>query len=423
MSKLVINGGKKIFGHVKIASAKNACLPLISATLAVGGEYLLSDIPNIDDISVACEIARGYGVTCEKVGRALKINSLSVFFREPNEDLSKKIRASLFFLGASLARFKRAVVYKPGGCDIGSRPIDIHICGLKALGVKCVDDGERFIFDGTKMHSARVSLRYPSVGATINLIEAAIFLNGQTVIRNAAKEPEITCLCDFLNTCGCKIFGGGSSEIVICGTSELKNACIEFLPIRDRIEAATFMAAVCACGGEIAFKTQLSGIEKCAEIFCACGCEILKNQLKNSTLCEFSVKANKPLHCVNAEADVYPSLATDMQPLVASALLKASGFGVITDKVYSERFLYAEELKKFGANIERVRGGIKISGVKLLKGECVTAADLRGGAALAVAALSAEGESVISGAEKICRGYENFDRKLSELGASAKYVN
>lgn len=429
MEQLVINGGRKLFGEVEISAAKNACLPLISATLAFSGEFFLTEVPKIVDVTVMCELLREYGVECKIDGRGLKINSESARFCEPQKERSKKIRASLFFLGAALSRFKKAVVYKPGGCDIGSRPIDIHLSGLKSLGVKFIDEGERFSFDGKDMHASSVFLRYPSVGATINIIEAAIFLKGETVIKNAAREPEISCLCDFLNGLGCKIKGAGSSLISIYGVeqSALKNSSpIEFSPIKDRIEAATFIAAVCACGGEIAFKTEENDIKKCVEFFKARGATIKSFKQKKSRLSKFYVKSEGNLLGGKVTADVYPAIPTDMQPIIAASLINADGRSMIVDKVYPERFLYAKELKKFGANIYEVvskQGAIRISKPKFLVPAVVCANDLRGGAALCVAALAIFGESVICGAEKIRRGYERLDEKLALIGACAKYVN
>lgn len=434
MKKLVINGGKSLLGSVKISSAKNACLPLVSAALAFGKEVYLQNVPKIADVAVMCELARGYGAVCRFEGENLYIDARNSDFIMPSEHDFKAIRASLFFLGASLSRFKKAIIFKPGGCDIGARPIDIHLSGLKALGVSCLEDGDKYVFNGENMHSGIVFLRYPSVGATINLIEAALFLDGETIIKNAAREPEILCLCDFLNACGFKIFGGGSSEIIVSGVKKPSRFCVSFEPIYDRIEAATFMAAVCACGGEISLKTQASGVKKFVEALKAAGVNIIEKRLsssenqsekfiKNRMLSEFIIKSDYPLRAITVLADVYPALATDMQPLLAAALLKAEGISTVTDRVYPERFSYAEQLKSFGAKIERFNGGINICGVKNLAGATVIAGDLRGGAALAVAALAAVGQSVILGAEKIYRGYENFDEKLRLLGANARYSN
>lgn len=434
MKKLVINGGRRLFGKVKISSAKNACLPLISATLAFGGEVRLKNTPNIADIDVMCGLAKGFGCLCERFGDDLYINAKNVGYSEPNSGDFKKIRASLFFLGSLLARFKKAVVFKPGGCDIGARPIDIHLSGLSALGARFDEFDDKYVFYGDDMHSGEVFLRYPSVGATINLIESALFLDGKTIIKNAAKEPEILCLCDFLNVCGFKIYGGGSDSVIVFGVKKPDPSNVVFTPIFDRIEAATFMSAVCACGGEISLITEPCGVKRMVEALRnAGGC------FKQVTLCkrspnkktsgayenasELIIKSRGLLHAISAEANVYPALATDMQPLLSAALIKADGRSVITDKVYPERFSYADELVKLGAKISRFNGGICIDGVKKLTGADLTVCDLRGGAALAIAALASDGESVICGAEKICRGYADFDKKLSLLGARAEYFN
>lgn len=445
MKKLVINGGKSLFGEVEISSAKNACLPLVSAALAFGKEVYLQNVPKIADVAVMCELARGCGCTCLRENDNLYINAKNASFLQPNERDFKQIRASLFFLGSSLARFKKAVIFKPGGCDIGARPIDIHLCGLQALGARYLDCGEKYVFNGENMHSGTVFLRFPSVGATINLIEAALFLKGETVIKNAAREPEIVCLCEFLNACGFKIFGAGSHEIVVLGVKKTRESSVSFKPVYDRIEAATFMAAVCVCGGEILLKTQAGGVKKFVEAVKAAGATVFEKPLslgfakaknvgsaknannepcaESQNLSEFIIKSNGNLRAITAVADVYPALATDMQPLLAALLIKAEGVSTVLDNVYPARFLYAEQLKKFGAEIEKCNGGVRIRGVKKLEGATVTACDLRGGAALAVAALASDGQSVVLGAEKICRGYESFAKKLRFIGANAKYSN
>lgn len=433
VEKFVIEGGKKLFGKVEISCAKNACLPLISASLLCENVFL-HGVPKIADVCVMADIFKSLGGSCEFCGGGLKLRSKNVNKCEPDENKSKNIRASLFFTGALLARFKKAVVYKPGGCNIGSRPIDIHVSGLAALGAVCKEEKNKYIFNGENMRAGKVVLRYPSVGATINLIEAAVLLQGETVIKNAAKEPEILCLCNFLNSCGFKIYGGGTSEIIVDGVQKIScGSRVSFEPIKDRIEAGTFMCACAACGGEISLITEKSGVIQTVNFLRRAGGEISETLCESERdrrfgdglgggLCEFWVRFKNRPRCASVKADVFPSFATDMQPLAVAALLKSLGESVVSDDVYGGRFAYAEELKKFGAEIEILKGKARVFGVEKLRGASVTAGDLRGGAALVLAAVSANGKSEVSGAEKIRRGYENFDQKLRLIGADVKHV-
>lgn len=423
MEKFVIEGGKKLYGNVSVSCAKNACLPLISASVLCRRVFLKS-APKIADLGVMCKLFDSLGGRCEFINGGIELKAENLLKYEPDEKMSKSIRASVFFLGSLLSRFKKAVVFKPGGCDIGSRPIDIHISGLKALGCGCKEFQNKYEFDGEDMCAGKVVLRYPSVGATINLIEAAVFLNGETVINNAAKEPEILCLCDFLNACGFKIFGGGTSEIRVTGVNEREiKSDVEFFPIKDRIEAGTFMCACAACGGEVVLQSERNGVLQTVNFLRRAGGEIYEKPLKGG-LYEFAVRFKTSAKNASVKADVFPAFATDMQPLALAAVLKARGKSVIADGVYKKRFGYARELKKFGADIsvDESDGFAVVSGVENLHGATGIAGDLRGGAALVLAGLSADGKSEILCADKIRRGYEYFDEKLRLLGADVKHV-
>lgn len=421
MEKFVIEGEKKLYGKVKISGAKNACLPLISSSILCK-KVALKGVPKIADVLVMCELFNSLGGKCDFLKDEIIINAESVNKFEPNEKQSKSVRASLFFLGSLLARFKKAVVFKPGGCDIGSRPIDIHVDGLKTLGCKCEETQDKYVFNGENMHSGTVVLRYPSVGATINLIESAVFLNGETIIKNAAKEPEILCLCDFLNYCGFKVSGGGTNVVKVIGVNEkeIRTESI-FTPIRDRIEAGTFMCACAACGGRVFVESERGGVMQTVNFLRRAGGEIYEKRL-NGGLCEFCVDFNSRPKNASVRADVFPAFATDMQPLAVAAVLKAKGESVVFDEVYKKRFGYIEELKKFGANVFSSDGMAKVIGVEKLYGSVVSAGDLRGGAALVIAALSANGKSEVLCVDKIRRGYENFDDKLRGLGADVKHL-
>lgn len=417
MKKYIINGGRTLCGEVEIGTAKNACLPLISAALAVGCEVFLEECADISDVRVQCSVAALYGVDCAFCGRGLTVDGRNADYVCAFGKDWKKVRASSYFLGAQLARFKKAEILMPGGCDIGARPLDIHLDAIKSLGAECYEFGDKLFVDGRKMRAGRVKLRYPSVGATVNALQAALFLKGVTVIENAAREPEIVCLCDFFNECGCRVFGAGQGKITVIGTDR-KNIKkrLKFLPIKDRIEAATFSCAVCACGGAVSFAyDDYSNLFYFFRDLKKAGCEVVQKDGK------VVVKRDKKrIAPVCAVADVYPALPTDAQPPLCAALLKADGESCVRDRVYPDRFRYCEELKKIGGVCSVRRGVVRITGVKELVGGDMTASDLRGGAALVIAALSAGGTSSVAGVSFLERGYENLQCKLANLGADIK---
>lgn len=421
MEKFVINGGKTLCGKVKISAAKNACLPLIAASLITCGKVTFTECPNISDVVTQLEIFKDYGGKVEKTSGKVTLDTSAAEYKEIDCEKWSSVRASLFFLGAALARFKKAEICRPGGCAIGDRPVDIHIDGLKSLGVECAERENKIYFNAENARAGKVVFRYPSVGATINLVTFAALLKGETEIINAAREPEIVCLCDFLNKLGGDITGAGEKTIIIRGIKpeKLKSELV-FTPIKDRIEAATFACAVCACGGEISFDYDAP-----KNLF------FIMRALKKAG-CGFAVRDKKAvvfrdekirLSPVRAIADVYPALPTDMQPLLCSALLTASGESYIADRVYPQRFSYAGQLKKFGARFKTEPGLIRVIGIEKLTAAKVCACDLRGGAALVAAAFSAEGESEIYGAETIKRGYEDLQKKFSALGGDIKLIN
>lgn len=411
MESFIIEGGNKIFGKVNIAPAKNACLPIIASSLAFPTKIFLKKAPRIKDVCAMADIVKSLGgsYTFDDSGLTLENENINSFVGD--KQIYGSVRASLFSAGALLSRFKKAVIPFPGGCNIGSRPVDIHIDALKALGanVRCLKDVLEI--DGANMRCGYVKLCFPSVGATVNAISAAIFLNGETVVSNAAKEPEIIDLCNFLNTLGCKVYGGGTSVVRIQGIKRDSFDKISYKPIFDRIEAGTFMLCCLSLGGELSFEAEcFKPIESFSKICAECGAE---TGFSNGTF--FMRMRKKPLS-VNCIADVYPAFPTDLQPQLVAALIKGKGRSYVYDKVFPERFSYLKELSKFGAKTDLLNGGVKIYGVKKLKGANVVVPDLRAGAALCIAALSAEGLSVIERADVIRRGYMNFDEKLRMLG-------
>jgi len=408
MGKIIIEGGRKLYGKVDISCAKNACLPIIAASVATSGKIFLHGAPEIKDVRVMAEIIRDLGGDYRFCESGLELDTVGINSHVGNPDIYKSVRASLFTAGGLLARFGRAYVPYPGGCSIGKRPIDIHISALECLGVKarCMSDG--VFFDGAEMHAGKIVLRYPSVGATVNAVCAALCLKGKTEIFGGACEPEISDMCRYLNCCGYDVvFEKG--HILITGRNlSVKN--VDYTPISDRIEAGTFLFACLACGGEIEFGYECPlPLASVFDVLKQCGAKVYFN---NGTV---FMRSDMPPLPVNVTADVFPAFPTDLQPQLCAALTVSTGESMVSDKVFPDRFCYADELEKFGAITYGRYGEIQIKGVKTLCGACVKAKDLRGGAALCIAALKADGISEIDGADTISRGYYDFCGKINSL--------
>lgn len=412
MSKIIIEGGRRLYGKTYISRAKNACLPIIAASVATCGKVFLHGAPEIKDVCVMAEIIQDLGGDyrfCEN-GLELKTDTINSYIG--NENIYKNARASLFTAGGLLARFGRAYVPYPGGCSIGKRPIDIHIAAFESLNVKahCMENG--VYFDGTHMRAGKVVLRYPSVGATVNAVCAALCLNGETEICGCACEPEISDMCRFLNKCGYNVVFGKGRIVINGGRLSVKN--VEYMPICDRIEAGTYLFACLACGGEIAFDYDCpSPLLSVFDVIRRCGAKVYFN---NGSV---YMRSDMPPLPINITADVFPAFPSDLQPQLCAALAVCSGESIVSDKVFSERFCYADELEKFGAATFGRYGEMKITGVKNLHAARVKAKDLRGGAALCIAALNADGVSEIDGADMISRGYYDLCGKINALGGCA----
>ena len=415
MQKIVLEGGNKLIGEVNVSPAKNACLPIIASLIALDGEILLKNAPKIADVLVMAQIIECLGGSYKYCESGLRLNTQNIKVYEADCFICKKARASFFIVGGLLARFKKAVVPLPGGCNIGTRPIDIHINVMKQFGVQSEIIDDKVIFNGENAKSGKVVLSYPSVGATVNAICLSAFLKGESIILNAAREPEIVDLCNFLNACGCKIMGAGTSCLRIIGIRALQKIKIEYLPIKDRIEAGSYMCMAAITGGNIAFKyDNFEYISKMAEKLIDIGVEIKRN--KNEVL----LFANRRLKAFNLVADVYPAFPTDMQSLFCSLATSCEGQSKIEDKVFVNRFDLCKELIKMDAKIEIEKCKAIITGVNKLKGAKVFACDLRAGAALITAGLNAEGRTEIYNSEMISRGYEDIINKLKKLGAKIK---
>ena len=412
MSKLIINGKNKLYGKVEVKSAKNAMLPLIAACVLLDFEVGFLNCSEIGDVTVMLDIIKSLGGKYRYEGDTLFVDCSTVYIPELPCELSKKIRASVFLLGPLLARFRKVSAVTPGGCNFENRPIGMHLDGLKALGAE-ISGVEHLYLRADKLHGGKVVLPFASVGVTENLIMAGCLAEGETVILNAAKEPEIVCLCAFLNRLGARIHGAGSYKITIQGVKKLTKKISYFKPITDRIEVGTYLLSALNTGGEI-------------EIH---GANFLHNtalikKIYNNT-CKISLESDKIyLKCCGVGNGLgfvrtapYPAFPTDLQsPLLAYAC-SLSGKTVIEEGVFKNRFSIVSELKKMNADV-RVEGSrAVVNGTNNLTGAVVNASDLRSGAGLIVASLGAEGVSEIHGLEVIERGYFDVDKKLRRLGA------
>lgn len=417
MEKLIVKGGNKLNGRVVMHGAKNAFLPIMAGCILATGTTTLFDFPKISDICKMAEILKSLGVKVEQTDRIMQINTQSCNAWTVSSELMQGIRASIFLLGPLLAKFKKAKVAYPGGCAIGSRPIDLHLDGLKSLNVKIVEQDGQIFCDGSKMKSGTINLKFASVGATENLVMASVLLKGATVINNVAKEPEIVDLCNFLNSMGAKIYGAGTETITIEGVNSLKPIC--YSPISDRIIAGTFLLSTLITGG----KVEISNIN-------ANYLQSLLLSLKNN-LCDICVKNDKIIVTSNGKLNAipliktlpYPNFPTDLQAQMMAVLSVSNGVSEIYENVFNNRFNHATQLVKMGANIVLDGNKAIITGVDELFGNVVNATDLRAGASLVMAGLRAKGETVVTNIHYIDRGYERFEDDLNLLGANIKRVD
>lgn len=416
MQKLIIDGGVPLGGEIAVQTAKNAVLPIIAACILTDEPVTIRKCPKLNDIYAMLDIMRHLGCQAEMRGDDLRVRCNDISLNVIDSELTGKLRSSIFILGSILSRCRKAYISHPGGCEIGLRPIDLHISGLKSLAVKIVDDSGVICCDGSDMKSGIINLDFASVGATENLMMAGALLDGETVIVNAAREPEIVDLACFINAMGGKVSGAGESVIRVTGVKKL-HGCT-YTPMPDRICAGTYLAAAVATGGEITVHNivpeHLLGI---TERLKAVGAKI--------TVGGNSVRITphgglRPIH--KLETNVYPAFPTDMQPQMCALLTRAAGTSVIVENLFENRFGYTSELVKMGANIT-VKDRIAIVvGVGKLHGAIVKACDLRGGAALVTAALCAEGRTAVYGVEHIDRGYERIEKAFSALGGNIKRV-
>lgn len=416
MSKYIIKGNKKLSGKIEISGSKNASLAILATALLNKNEVTFYNVPQIEDVKTMIAILKKVGckviINCDKI----TISSKDVNSYEIPKELMNKARSTVILAGALIGRFNKAIFYYPGGCNIGKRPIDIHIDGFEKIGVNVKQFEDKIICETNKLKTNKIYLKFPSVGATENLILASVFIKGTTCIYNAAKEPEIKDLANCLNKMGARIYGAGTNKITIVGVKDLKKTSYRIMP--DRIEAGTYLGIAAATKGSV----ELTNINPTDLVnvlyeFKKMGCRVSFN---NNTI---KLYGPKKIKSVNINTQVFPGIPTDMQPIFTSLLCVANGESVVQENIFEKRFEYCEELIKMGANIKQIdENKIIVKGINKLEGKRVYAKDLRGGASLIIAGLSANNETIIENAFYILRGYEKIDKKLKSIGANIKFV-
>ena len=413
--KFKIIGGESLKGEVSICGAKNAVLKLLAATILVKGSTKIYNVPRLTDVEIMLNVLSDLGASCvyDKQEKSVVVNAANISSITAKYELVSKMRASFIILGALMSRCREAIVALPGGCAIGERRVDFHIKGLEALGAKIKIENGYVHAKASKLVGTDIYLDIPSVGATENLMLASVTAEGSTRIQNAAQEPEIVDLANFLNTLGADISGAGTSEIVINGVKAENLHSVEYTTIPDRIEAGSFMAAVVATRGKAIIKNVYPAhLTFFNDKLIKMGASI---KLVEPTTIEVSCK-NK-LNSINFVTQPYPGFPTDLQAIAMTLLTTANGVGIITESLYENRFMQVPDLRRMGADIHQDRNHAIVKGVKNLTGATVAASDLRAGAALVIAGLMANGETIVEKLHHIDRGYEEFEQKLSALGA------
>ncbi len=420
MVKLLIQESNPLLGTVRVSGAKNAALPILAATILGTEDIILEDLPKLKDVEVMCEVLSSLGATIEKINEhTIKINSNTINKYEVDYQLMHKMRASFIVMGALIGRMGKARSSMPGGCAIGARPVDLHLKGFRSLGVNVdVEENDEYtdIFaHADNLAGNKIYLDFPSVGATQNIILAAVLAQGETVIDNAAMEPEIVDMVNFLNKMGAKIYGAGTSTIRIRGVEKLFGATHQIMP--DRIEAGTFMVAAAATHGDIILNNVIvSHMRPVIAKLREAGCDIYE---ETDTL---RIVATKKLKPIKVKTLPYPGFPTDMQAQFMALETIIEGESEVIETVFENRFMHVDELRKLGANIDVEDRTATVKGVEKLRGAEVRATDLRAGAALVIAALCASGDTKLSDIYHIDRGYEDFEEKFRSLGAKVYRV-
>ncbi len=412
MQSFVINGGRRLNGSLSVQGSKNSALPILAATILIKGVSVIHNVPELSDTQCTVRILKALGCSVRKEGHTLIIDSTNVNSFEIPEELMREMRSSVVFLGAILGRMKKAVISSPGGCEIGLRPIDLHLYAVKRLGVDVEENYGKLMctaFDSLKGN--KITFSFPSVGATENAVLASVTAKGTTTIVNCAREPEIIDLCDFLNKCGAVIKGAGESVIIIEGKDELFGA--EHSVICDRIAASTYLVAGAVTGGNIELhNTNPNHLNAVLPVLEETGCDI---RIRCKTILLKSPRRLKRVDKIITQP--FPGFPTDAQALFTTLTAVAEGTSVIVENIFESRFKHVPELLRMGAKIKAEGRVAVIEGVPRLHGTSVRAADLRGGAALVLAGLCAEGITDVSGVEFIDRGYDNFENNLCSINA------
>lgn len=416
LESLVINGGRKLCGEVDISGAKNAAVAILPAALLTKGICRIENVPDIKDVNHILEIMRQLGATYKKIDRnTIEIDGSGVNQWVAEYEIVKRMRASYYLVGALLGRFKKAKVAMPGGCNFGERPIDQHIKGFEMLGAKVSLQQGMFDLEAEALCGNSIYMDIVSVGATINVMIAAVLADGLTVIENAAKEPHVVDVANFLNSMGANIKGAGTDVIRIKGVKELGSCTYALIP--DQIEAGTFMMAAAASGGDVLIKNVIpKHLDAISAKLVEMGVEV--DEYDDAV----RVKRTGALHKANVKTLPYPGFPTDLQPIVVTLLTMAEGTSMVNEGVWENRFQYVDELRRLGANISVSGRTAVIEGSKQLTGAYVKATDLRAGAAMIVAGLMAEGTTRITNVQYIDRGYEHVEEKFGMLGADIQRV-
>ena len=417
MEQYIIRGGNPLVGEVEIGGAKNAALGILAAAIMTDETVILENLPEVQDIKVLLEAISGIGARVDKIEKGkVAINGSMIGDVSVEYEYIKKIRASYYLLGALLGKYKKAEVPLPGGCNIGSRPIDLHLKGFKALGAEVRIQNGSIVAQAEKLQGSHIFLDTVSVGATINIMMAASMAEGRTIIENAAREPHVVDVANFLNSMGANIKGAGTDVIRIRGVEKLHKT--EYSIIPDQIEAGTFMFAAAATKGDVMVKNVIpKHLEATTAKLEEIGCEV--EEFDDAV----RVVASKRLLNTHVKTQPYPGYPTDMQPQITVALGLSGGTSIVTESIFENRFKYVDELTRMGANIKVESNTAIIDGVEKYTGASISAPDLRAGAALVIAALAAEGTTTIDDIQYIERGYEDFDLKLQSLGAQIEKIS
>ena len=417
MAQYIMNGGSPLVGEVAIGGAKNAALGILAAAIMTDEDVYIENLPDVKDINVMLEAIKAIGASVERLDRhSVRINASSVKDVLVDDEFIRKIRASYYFIGALLGKYKSAEVALPGGCNIGSRPIDLHLKGFKALGAEIDIESGRVKAHAIDLVAADIYLDTVSVGATINIMMAASLAEGRTVIENAAKEPHIVDVANFLNSMGADIKGAGTDVIRINGVKSLHGSRYSIIP--DQIEAGTFMCAAAITKGDITVKNIIpKHMEAISAKLMEMGCEVVEFDDAIRVIAKNDQKST------NIKTLPYPGFPTDMQPQITTALALATGSSLVVESIFENRFKYVDELARMGTNIKVEGNTAMVIGVAKLRGAALKAPDLRAGAALVLAGLAAEGQATVDDIKYIKRGYEDFEGKLVSLGADIREVD